>query len=115
MQLRLENSHNQNAIKHYQAGAIQINDRTYGYDLIITAACVEAWTNTLPDLDQLIKHKPDIILLGTGDTMKFPDTGLLLEIQQQGIGIEVMTTAAACRTFNVLLSEDRNVLAALKV
>lgn len=118
MQLELENAHTPNAIKHYQAGTIQVKDERYNHDLIITATSITAWKHSelkQLDLAELTAHQPDVILLGTGERMQFLETKLLLELQQQGIGVEVMTTAAACRTFNVLLSEDRNVLAALKV
>jgi len=118
MHLELENAKNSNAIQSYQEGAIKIRDITYENDIIVSPSVVEPWVkadlNEL-EFDQLCKHKPDLIILGTGTTPLFLNQNNLLKLQQQGIGIEVMTTAAACRTFNVLLSEERNVLAALKV
>ena len=55
----------------------------------------------------------EMIILGTGKTLIFPDDEQLMYFYKKGIGFEIMDTAAACRTWNILLSEDRNVLAAL--
>jgi len=56
---------------------------------------------------------PEIILLGTGDSVEFPDRRLMAGIMARRVGLEVMDTAAACRTFNILVGEDRQVVAAL--
>ncbi len=56
---------------------------------------------------------PEIVLLGTGETQRFPDTAVLGAILARGIGVEVMANGAACRTYNVLVSEDRKVAVAL--
>jgi uncharacterized protein len=55
------------------------------------------------------------VLLGTGATFIFPEPALLAPLRKAGIGVEVMDTAAACRTYNILLGEERNVVAALIV
>ena len=57
----------------------------------------------------------DVLLLGTGDALRFPAPACLLSLTRAGIGIEVMDTPAACRTYNFLLSEDRRVAAAVLV
>ena len=57
--------------------------------------------------------QPEVILLGTGKRLTFPPMAILSPCHQAGIGIEVMDTSAACRTFNILASEGRNVVAAL--
>ena len=59
--------------------------------------------------------KPEILLFGTGNQQQFPDIGVLTDIMRAGTAIEVMQTEAACRTFNVLISENRSVVAALLV
>jgi uncharacterized protein len=56
---------------------------------------------------------PEILILGTGERILFPDASLFAALARQGIGLEVMNTAAACRTYNVLVNEDRPVVAAL--
>ena len=68
---------------------------------------------TLEDLNPILELEPEIVVLGTGTRQRFPDSRLLGALLERGIGCEVMTTAAACRTYNVLVSEDRPVVAAL--
>ncbi len=61
----------------------------------------------------LIPYKPQVILLGTGEKMQFLKPELFASLADQNIGIEVMTTPAACRTYTILMTEGRNVAAAL--
>lgn len=56
---------------------------------------------------------PEIILLGTGAEAAVPDVGLIASLARLSIGLEIMSTPAACRTYNVLVSEQRRVVAAL--
>ncbi len=65
------------------------------------------------DLEQLIELEPDLVLLGTGSRQRFPAPALYRGLIDAGIGLEAMTTAAACRTFNILAGEGRRVAAAL--
>ena len=53
------------------------------------------------------------VLLGSGRAFRFPDAARLAPLYKAGIGVEVMDTPAACRTYNILLGEGRNVIAAL--
>jgi uncharacterized protein len=64
-------------------------------------------------LGPALEMNPEILILGTGDRIRFPASALYAELAARGIGLEVMDTAAACRTYNVLVSEDRPVVAAL--
>lgn len=73
-----------------------------------TAADVE-----LPHLQWIFDLQPEVVLMGTGATQVFLPQAMLYEFYKRGIGVEVMTTEAACRTFNVLVSEGRQVVAAL--
>jgi uncharacterized protein len=57
----------------------------------------------------------EIVLLGTGPTLRFPHPRLSQPLRDAGIGLEVMDTSAACRTYNILISEDRRVAAALLI
>ena len=68
---------------------------------------------TAMHIQQLIDLKPEVILLGTGEAQVFPSHDILAPLYPARIGIEVMSTDAACQTFNVLISEGRAVLAAL--
>ncbi len=62
-------------------------------------------------LQPLLDQQIEVILLGTGAQMVFPDAKLIAWLSQAGIGLEVMSTAAACRTYNLLMLEDRRVAA----
>lgn len=79
----------------------------------------EAWlpadihSLSLPDFKTLIDCKPDVIIFGSGNGLKFPSNELRKEFNRLNIGLEVMDTGAACRTYNILLSEGRNVAAAI--
>ena len=61
----------------------------------------------------IFELRPEVLLLGTGEHQLFLPPRMMVALYEMGIGIEVMTTSAACRTFNVLVSEGRNVVAAL--
>ena len=64
-------------------------------------------------LEMILKLEPELVLLGTGSRQRFPAMDIMLPLQQAQVGIEVMDTAAACRTFNILVAEGRHVVAAL--
>ena len=116
MQLDLENSNNPFTIKSYGSGFFEVNQQRYQENIIISPDNVERWNITnleQLDIEIFLKYSPDVLLIGTGAQMKFLSPVKIVEFQQHHIGIEIMPTASACRTFNVLLSENRNVIAAL--
>ena len=95
-------------------------DRTVREGIIICAdGTVTPWQPAvLADLDeshirQILSFGPEVVLLGTGARQVFPKPELLRLFVENGLGLEVMDTAAACRTFNVLASESREVVAGL--
>ena len=107
-------------ITSYGPGYFAIGDRIVHQGIIVCAnGTVETWTPAvLADLDernvqQIISHGPEVVLLGTGARQQFPPPELLRPFVENGLGLEVMDTAAACRTFNVLASENREVVAGL--
>jgi uncharacterized protein len=108
-----------NFIRAYSQSEIRVGEDVVRTSCIVTAEAVRAWTPqsadaiTLADLEPLLALSPEIIILGTGEVQQFPDTAVLGAILARGIGVEVMTTGAACRTYNVLAGEDRKVAAAL--
>ena len=106
--------------------------RRYGADFVVinaeeirTSCLVSATTLTrnwrprsveelAPDtLAPLFELQPDVVVLSTGAQQKFPRAALRAEFATRKIGLEVMEVGAACRTFNVLVSEERRVLAAI--
>jgi uncharacterized protein len=120
MPLTLDDNQAAYQIRAYKPGFIQINEITYTQSLILSAnQVIDDWhPQTLADLTQtdlqiIIPLKPAILLIGTGEILRFPSVELYGELINQGIGVEIMDTSAACRTYNVLTAEDRNVVAAL--
>lgn len=111
-----------NVIRAYAEGEFTINSEVVRTSVIITPKrLIRDWPPaSFKDLAE--KHladlallETDIVLLGTGRTQRFPPPHFSAALLAQGIGVEVMDTPAACRTYNVLMSEDRNVAAALLV
>ena len=67
----------------------------------------------LSDFQKLIDCRPDVVIFGSGNKLSFPNNELRRQFNQLNIGFEVMDTGAACRTYNILLSEGRDVAAAI--
>lgn len=95
-----------------------VNERTLHASFVISPnALIEQWpvtdvTRLTPaDLDALLALKPELIVLGSGATQAFPPPEAQAACLSRGIGLETMTNAAAARTFNVLASEGRRVVA----
>jgi uncharacterized protein len=91
-----------------------------GNAIITPEIIIENWLDSPPsltsnDISRLMETEPEVILLGTGPSLIFPAAEILQPCYRANIGIEVMNTSAACRTYNVLASERRKVAAALMV
>lgn len=120
MKLNQHNHSQQYTIRAYTDSSISINDIVYTQPLIISAEkLIDDWAvPCFSELDskhfaQLKELHIEILLLGTGVQQRFPPAHILVDLYEQGIGIEIMTTPAACRTYNILLDENRVVAAAL--
>ena len=107
-------------IRAYAAGQVSVNEDVLTRSLIISPhQLINDWPPqtfeelTASHLISAAALQPEILLLGTGAQLRFPHPSLLADLHSQGIGIEVMDTAAACRTYNILVSEGRRVTAAL--
>ena len=117
-----DSSSGTNIIRAYGEGELRINDTLYRGAVIVSASTVlsEADIRDLTDLvgsdpARILALDPDLILLGTGLRQTFPPASFGAQFLQAGIGFEVMDTGAACRTFNVLVAEQRRVVALLLV
>ena len=122
MKLHHSNQDGLNIIKAYTENSVTINEETFTRSLIVQAKYLEpAWLpQNIDDIDSdairaLAKLDTEIILLGTGQKQRFPDRRLFVPLYDKSIGIEVMDTPAACRTYNILLEEGRTVTAALLI
>jgi uncharacterized protein len=65
------------------------------------------------DFDQIAQLRPEVAIFGSGPRIRFPRPAWLQPLMQQRIGLETMDTAAACRTYNILAQEGRDVVVAL--
>ena len=120
MKIHLESGIGHNLIRAYAPGCITINETTHRTSLILAPQeSVMAWPPvTFADL--LASHfeiiaalHPELVILGTGTRQRFPAPALTRPLVEAGIGLEVMDTGAACRTYNFLMSDGRRVAAAL--
>jgi len=107
-------------IRAWEPGRVRVADRWITGNVIVGAErIVEGWTSVAPsalsiaDLAPALALDPTILLVGTGTERTLPDVELMAALAARSIGLEIMNTPAACRTFNVLLSEQRRVVAAL--
>jgi uncharacterized protein len=109
-------------IRAYGAGELRIDDDIYRETVILSASAIVP----LPDVrnmsdlaaldpSRILALDPELILLGTGPRQIFPAASLRSRFLSAGIGFEVMDTGAACRTYNVLVAEQRRVAALLMV
>jgi uncharacterized protein len=109
-----------NFIRAWEPGRLRIADRWVAGNVIVgNDAVIEGWTSspadslTIADLEPALALNPTIIVLGTGVERPLPDVELMAALAARSVGLEIMNTPAACRTFNVLLQEQRRVVAAL--
>ncbi|MCF6288529.1 MAG: MTH938/NDUFAF3 family protein [Proteobacteria bacterium] len=105
-----------NIINSVTTTELTINADNYQQSLILSNQQIVVDLNlisidslTPQHIEQLLLSNPDLIILGTGTTQKFPNTNLLSPIVQHNIGFEVMNNQAAARTYNVLVTEERKV------
>jgi len=120
MKLHLTNSDGNYLITGYGQGWVDINRQRYSNNLILLPnQLIENWSVLsfdsiqADDFEKIAELKPDVVLLGTGASHKFIHPKLTTALTRVGISLECMSTDAACRTYNILMSEGRNVLAAL--
>ena len=107
------------SVRRVEAGVVTVGDRPVTTSfLLMRDRLIEHWpvtstTELAPEaIATIIALAPDVVILGTGERQSFPPPKLMAEFLTRGIGIEVMDNRAAARTYNVLVSEGRNVLAA---
>jgi uncharacterized protein len=107
-------------ITAYDDSRLQVSGKNFDTSLIIAPDALDSdWSPTsINDLQsehfiKIIELKPELVLLGTGQKLTFPPVNSYSELIQLGISVDVMDTGAACRTYNILMSEGRRVVAGL--
>jgi uncharacterized protein len=122
LKLHLEPATAKNAITGYGEGYVMVNRQRFERSLVVLPErIISDWPATsfealAPEhLAALAGLDLEIILLGTGARLRFPRPEIMQSLIRSGVGVEVMDVQAACRTYNILLAEERRVAAALLI
>ncbi|MGQ0525383.1 MAG: Mth938-like domain-containing protein [Betaproteobacteria bacterium] len=121
MKLHIAQTSGRNVVTGYGEGFIAINGTRHETHLLVTAERVMPWqiggfeSVTAEVAGQFMAQEPELVVLGTGAVLRFPHSELARRLAAAGIGLEVMDSKAACRTYNVLMAEGRRVLAAILI
>ncbi|HKU72092.1 MAG TPA: Mth938-like domain-containing protein [Burkholderiales bacterium] len=105
----------------YGTGYVSVNSVRHERSVVVTPQAVVEWpvagfeALTAADFSFIGELKPEVVVLGTGLAQRFPAKELARALAATGVGVEVMDTRAACRTYNILASEGRKVAAAVLV
>ncbi|MCP5418907.1 MAG: Mth938-like domain-containing protein [Gammaproteobacteria bacterium] len=120
MRFSLDADHTKNLIRAYSQGSITVNERVIDRSVVVMPErLIENWPpQSVAELDAshfdgLQALQLEIVILGTGAHHHFPHPRVTQPLLIQGIGVEIMSTAAACRTYNIIMNEGRRVAAAL--
>jgi len=120
MKMRADRIEGQNAIARHGPEGVVVNGAEHTESVVVPwRGEVAAWhAQSFESLDsghfaRVAALKPELVIFGSGARLRFPAPALLRPLIDAGIGVETMDTAAACRTYNVLLAEGRSVVAAL--
>ena len=120
MKMRADRIEGQNAIARHGPEGVLVNGIEH------TESVLVPWQGEVVDWDapsfeslgadhfaRIAALRPELVVFGSGARLRFPSPALLRPLIEAGIGVETMDTAAACRTYNVLIAEGRSVVAAL--
>lgn len=109
-------------IQSVSATAIRVSGETFAHSIALTPEeLVPGWQTkpvadlSIADFDELLSGEPELVVVGTGSRNIFPPRDLVFAFARRGVGLEVMDTAAAARTFNVLAGEGRRIAAVLNL
>ena len=120
MKLQLSNTANQKVFTGHGAGYVTVAGERHERPVVVTPQ--QVLTDWPPQdfseleeahFDLFLELQPEVVLLGTGPRQQFPHARLYRKLVEAGIGIEFMDTAAACRTYNLLVADERKVIAAI--
>ena len=119
MKLHASGPSSLNTFTGYGAGYVLINDTRHESNLIVLPDELRLWgaqsfaALRAEDFAEIAALRPEVVLLGTADKLRFPHPRLTQALAAARVGIEVMDLRAACRTYNILMAEERRVAAAL--
>jgi uncharacterized protein len=120
MKFTLESSSRVNLVRAYSRAELHIGEQHVRSSCIVSAdRLITDWPPArfealLPEhLGAIFELRPEVVLLGTGERQRFPPAQIRAAFAARGVGLEVMDLGAACRTYNILVQEERNAVAAL--
>jgi uncharacterized protein len=120
MKLHADQPNAANVIHAVTRQSVSINGQAFTTSVLVPSdAALQTWEPaTVADLTashfgQILEYKPELVVFGSGPVMKFVHPSLMRALMDARIGVDTMDTMAACRTYNILVSEGRRVLAAL--
>ena len=120
MKLQADRMEGQNAISRHGVEGVVVNGIEHRDSVLVPwRGPVVPWgvggfeSLTAASFDAIAALQPELVVFGSGERLRFPKPALLQPLMIRRIGLETMDTAAACRTYNVLLAEGRSVVAAL--
>ena len=107
-------------ITAYDDNSVSINGKSFTQSLVVASTRLnENWNIadikllTSSHIEEILSFRPELVIIGTGNRLVFPEIEIYSGIIKHGIGVDFMDTGAACRTYNVLLSEGRRIALAL--
>ncbi|MBI3380711.1 MAG: Mth938-like domain-containing protein [Aquabacterium sp.] len=122
MKLQADRAEGVNIINAYTAASVSVNGEPYTTSILVppTGPVIPWDVSALSDLteahfERMAEARPELIIFGSGRQLRFPPPALLRPLMAARIGIETMDTAAAARTYNILVAEGRQVMAALLI
>ncbi|HEX5310673.1 Mth938-like domain-containing protein [Aquabacterium sp.] len=122
MKLHADRAEGVNVIHAYTRQSVSVNGQTYTRSILVppTGDMIDWPATSVAELtqahfQQIADAAPEVVIFGSGSTLRFPPPQVLQPLMAARIGIETMDTAAACRTYNILVAEGRRVMAALLV
>ena len=120
MKLHLTQADGENLITAYSEQSISVNHQRFEHSLIVAPTqLISDWKTSAfkqlqeSDFEKIASLKPEVVLLGTGKQHQFIHPRLIKVLTEANVAVECMSTDAACRTYNILMSEGRKVVAAL--
>lgn len=121
MQIHLDDAEMHYRIQAYEPHQVRINHQTYTQSLMVSSQAIwpdryipyDVQESEMAILMPFIDLKPQVFVFGTGNIQRFLQAWLQELFYRHNIGVEAMSTAAACRTYNLLLAEGRYVMASL--
>ena len=120
MKFTLEGNSRVNLVRAYSRAELRIGEAQLHSSCIVSAdRLVTDWAPERFDalkpehLQAIFELEPEVVLLGTGERQRFPPADIRAAFAARGVGLEVMDLGAACRTYNILVQEERHAVAAL--